>query len=485
MSDNLKKRCDCAIRSWTKCAHPWHFSFKHRGHDFRYSLHKIADKPADYVMAKSEAAGLADQLRGEIRSGKRTIGQPATPTAGLTLGDVADHYIKGHVNRPERRETAAAEMGRQITQLRASLVPGPGGSLVRLDTKPIDAIVKADVEAIRDGRRDALKASHAALAEVDALKAAHITAHTDGEPEIPHALIVAARLARATPKAGEVGTNRLLTRLQHLFVWAIGEGYVNDTPFKRHGVAVVKLNQSAERARARRFVGDEETRLLAAAGPHLQALILAALETGCRRGELLTLQWGQVDLEAGTVFLPAAKTKTAEDRTIPITARLRAVLDMRQTEHASLLNVDRPADAEPVQVPGLFYVFGNEVGEKQDSIKTAWRLTCQRAGITDLHFHDLRRECGSRLIETPGISLVDVRDWLGHKTVDMTNTYLSTTVEKLREAGRKVDKARQQAAGAKKRAESGKKRTSGAHRAKNGPIRVSDSMSGNVSNVLN
>jgi integrase len=263
-----------------------------------------------------------------------------------------------------------------------------------------------------------------------------------------------------------VGTNRLLTRLQHLFVWAIGEGYVTDTPFKRHGVAVIKLNQSAERARARRLVGDEETRLLAAAGPHLQALILAALETGCRRGELLTLQWGQVDLDAGTVFLPAAKTKTAEDRTISITGRLRAVLDMRRTD----------PEGEDFGPDG--YVFGNEVGEKQDSIKTAWRLTCQRAGITDLHFHDLRRECGSRLIETPGISLVDVRDWLGHKTVDMTNTYLSTTVARLQAAGKKVDRAR-------RRTETGIKRTSGAHWAKNGPIRVPGSVSGNVSKVLN
>jgi integrase len=173
-----------------------------------------------------------------------------------------------------------------------------------------------------------------------------------------------------------------------------------------------------------------------------------------------------VDLDAGTVFLPADKTKTAEDRTIPITARLRAVLEMRRT------------DPEGQTFGPDAFVFGNEVGEQQDSIKTAWRLTCQRAGITDLHFHDLRRECGSRLIETPGISLVDVRDWLGHKTVDMTNTYLSTTIGRLQAAGRKVDQARQ-------RAESGRKRTNGAHGAENAPIRPSDSLSGISSKMLN
>jgi len=300
------------------------------------------------------------------------------------------------------------------------------------------------VEAIREARRAALAASHAALAEVQRL--------TEAKAESPKALIVASRLAKATPKNGEVGTNRLLTRLQHLYVWAIGEGYVTETPFKRHGISVVKLNQSAEKARSRRLVGDEDIRLMHAAGPHLQALIIAALETGCRWGELLSLTWGQVDLDGGTIFLPAEKTNTHEDRTIPITSRLKAILEMRRT------------DPEGEYLPASAHVFGNDVGEAQDSIKTAWRLTCQRAGITDLHFHDLRRECGARLIETPGISLVDVRDWLGHKTVDMTNTYLSTTIGRLQAAGRKVDRARQTAERKVKTAQTRKCRTLVAHK---------------------
>ncbi len=92
------------------------------------------------------------------------------------------------------------------------------------------------------------------------------------------------------------------------------------------------------------------------------------------------------------------------------------------------------------------YVFGNEVGEPVKSIKTAWKLACRRAGITGLHFHDLRRECGSRLLETPGVPLTAVRDWLGHRTIDMTNTYLSTTIAKLQAGCAKVDSARKRAA---------------------------------------
>ena len=54
--------------------------------------------------------------------------------------------------------------------------------------------------------------------------------------------------------------------------------------------------------------------------------------------------------------------------------------------------------------------------------KTAWRLTCRRAGIEGLHFHDLRREAGSRLLETPGVNVADVRGFPGHRDVSQTDT---------------------------------------------------------------
>src|SRR5688572_9875079 len=83
------------------------------------------------------------------------------------------------------------------------------------------------------------------------------------------------------------------------------EGHLNDTPFKRGSVSVVKMESSVEGARTRRLepsvtapdgtVRDgEEARLLKHAGPHLRAVILAALSTGCRLGELLSLQWSQI-----------------------------------------------------------------------------------------------------------------------------------------------------------------------------------------------
>jgi integrase len=63
-------------------------------------------------------------------------------------------------------------------------------------------------------------------------------------------------------------------------------------------------------------------------------LIIAALETCCREGELLSLQWSDVSLDRRELFLRAAKTKDREDRVIPISRRLRAVFRGESSETA-------------------------------------------------------------------------------------------------------------------------------------------------------
>lgn len=76
----------------------------------------------------------------------------------------------------------------------------------------------------------------------------------------------------------------------------------------------------------------------------------------------------------------------------------------------------RRLDPNGDPLPPTAHVFGNEVGERIDSVKSAWRGTCRRAGIVDLSFHDLRRTAGSRFLQD-GVPLHDVRDQLGHASV--------------------------------------------------------------------
>jgi integrase len=76
--------------------------------------------------------------------------------------------------------------------------------------------------------------------------------------------------------------------------------------------------------------GDEEERLLLAANG-LRDHIVAALETGCRLGELLSRQWHQVRFSPrAEIHLPAQKTKAKKDRRIPISSALRTVLERRR-----------------------------------------------------------------------------------------------------------------------------------------------------------
>ena len=120
-----------------------------------------------------------------------------------------------------------------------------------------------------------------------------------------------------------------------------------------------------------------------------------------------------------------------------ITSRLAVILAMRADTQRVALDLKEDDD-----LPVDLYPFGNEIGERVQGFKSAWRLTCKRAGIEGLHFHDLRRESGSRLIETAGVSLTDVRDFLGHRDVGQTNAYLATSTLRLRDALAKRDAAR-------------------------------------------
>jgi integrase len=205
-----------------------------------------------------------------------------------------------------------------------------------------------------------------------------------------------------------------------MFNWAIAEGIIDRSPFKRHGVTVVKLNGAAEAPRVRRLEEGEEELLLKHANQHMQSIIIAALETGCRLGELLSMQWSQVKWRDGVIVLPAAKTKVNEARSIPMTQRLKAVLETRRTDPTGQ---EFGPDA---------YVFGNEVGEQARSIRTAWENCRRRAKVEGLHFHDLRREFASRLLESPGVALHDVAQWVGHANVLTTTRYLAVTATRLR-----------------------------------------------------
>jgi integrase len=360
---------------------------KWQGKHYRLSLDKELKR---HVGDKTEARREANRIKDQIRAGRfRQIGTSAS--IGLTFGDVVKEYVSRHVETPTRRPGAQQVMRWHLEVLKRTEVPAAEGTTVRLEQKSITAISKADVEAIRASRR---------------------------------------ATGRKGVKGGEAGINRLLARLRHLFSWAIAEGYVDQTPFRRHGVTVVKLETRAETARTRRLVGDEEARLLQHANIRLRALIVAALHTGCRLGELLSLQWGQIRRDEQDkprwIALPADKTKTNGPRQVPIGTRLAAELEMRQHDPAGQ------------RFGPEHYVFGDGIGRQARGVRTAWKRACAAAGIVDLHFHDLRREFASRLLES-GTEAHTVRAFLGHANISTTSRYLASGAVQMERAIKQLE----------------------------------------------
>jgi integrase len=233
--------------------------------------------------------------------------------------------------------------------------------------------------------------------------------------------------------------------IMKLCAFAARKGYVTRSPLSGES-EIIRRKKGL--SRTRRLMDDEEARLLAAAPWRLQRLIIGALETGCRLGELLALQWAHV--EGDYICIRAEHAKDDETRFIPISTRLAAVLEMAR---AGIDGQPHPLEA---------FVFGDRAGRQTKGIATTWETTVLKAhGVAvtrdpkthalspearaayramNLRFHDLRHEAGSRLIER-GWPVHHVRDLLGHASLETTNRYLNVTKTMLRDSMRRSDDA--------------------------------------------
>lgn len=145
------------------------------------------------------------------------------------------------------------------------------------------------------------------------------------------------------------------------------------------------------------------------------------LDTACRPGELLSLQWKDVNLQRRELTIRAEKSKTRTARIVPISTRLLATFEMRRVDPAG---APHKPDA---------YVFGNAVGERSRSVRTAWANATEKAGLKGLQLRDLRHEAGSRLDEA-GVSINYVSKMLGHANLSTTSRYLNIQLKGLHRA---------------------------------------------------
>lgn len=149
---------------------------------------------------------------------------------------------------------------------------------------------------------------------------------------------------------------------------------------------------------------EDEEQLLANASEHIRNIVICALDSGMRLGEILELQRAQVSLAKGMILIE--KSRTGKKREIPISPRLRAVLTtLRKT------NTD-----------GAVFRWKN--GEGLSDIKNGYKAALRRAGLTEkrYRFHDLRHTFATRLAEA-GVDLFTIKELLGHATIITTQRY--------------------------------------------------------------
>lgn len=208
--------------------------------------------------------------------------------------------------------------------------------------------------------------------------------------------------AKSKPRSGAT-INRYSSAIASVFTWAIRrriapKGF--DHPVRR-------IERQAEAAEKTRFLGDDErARLLeackASRWPRLYLLVLLALTTGARRGELLALRWRDVDTERKVAHI--GRTKNGSPKALPL---VPAVIEQLQQHRGAAGALVFPSRLSP---------------EKPMCFEQRWREALEAARIKHFRWHDLRHSAASMLAMN-GATLLEIADLLGHRQISMTHRY--------------------------------------------------------------
>ncbi len=201
---------------------------------------------------------------------------------------------------------------------------------------------------------------------------------------------------------------RYMAALSHALTIAVKEwGWLEDSPMRK----VTKPKES--RGRVRFLSDDERMRLLKAckesSNPYLYTVVVLALSTGMRQGEIMGLTWDVVDLNQGRAILH--ETKNGERRAVAITGHALELLKALSKVRRIDCNLLFPAKESAPQKP-----------PKPIDLRTPWETAVKKAELQDFKFHDLRHSAASYLAMN-GASLAEIAEVLGHKTLQMVKRY--------------------------------------------------------------
>ena len=384
MRGNVYKRCEeKGCRSSPNCEHPWWMTFSHRGRRHKASLDLFAKAP---VRTKTEAVKtwLPKFVAAVMEDRYPRVETPETAAAAVST---VSQFIKEY----RQRHCEAEKLNMDSLNWKLKVLDRRFGKL------PLTALEKPS--PIDDFKTD----------------------------------LIVAKKSHAT-------VNRYLAQLKHMINWAIGRELMSKSPFfhkTRNPVGIRLLK--GEGKRRRRLYEQEEKALLHACdlmnnGAHdyvgvvMKGRLYAAVDLGLRRGEMLKvtnrdINWKEKPDPILTIQWGNAKSR--KERQIPLTS-------MRVVRFLKSRRVVGGADGHP---------FGRVSGEQVANFRKAWETLLKLAGITDpdegvdgdLHWHDLRHECGSRFADR-GMDGRHIQMLLGHSDLKTTERYLNSDTKRLAEA---------------------------------------------------
>ena len=200
--------------------------------------------------------------------------------------------------------------------------------------------------------------------------------------------------------------NRELACLKHMFSLAKKWKMADENPVKE-----VQFFQERQ-IEMKILTREEIERLIDSASLQLRPILIIALNTGMRKGEILRLRWNDIDFE--NQYISLWETKSNRPRKIPMSGLVSLTLAAKKKEQE--------------------FVFSNpRTGRPLSDLQTCFKAACRKAAVGDLRFHDLRHTAATYMV-TGGIDLVTVKEILGHATIQMTMRYAHPTPENKRHA---------------------------------------------------
>lgn len=356
---------------------------------------KRHDKLRGPFDTKSDARRASTKLRDDLQS----KGSQAFVADKVTFAQLADYYEQHHLTE------AHYAQGRKVAGLRSVKTPKAQLKVLRVHfgKKLLTAITYGDCKAYRDKRFKTPTRTD-------------IARHVRERKENPNSEL------RATRAIASV--NRELALLRAMLNTAVHQQWITRNPFN---AGAPLINAANEEKREVVLSRDEERRLLDACDErmrtfkrngkdvtvrdarrvHLKGFLIALLDTGCRRGELLKLVWDDVDFDAGVLHIRAFNTKTQRERAVPMSTRLRGELAKRY--EAS---------------PKTGTVFG------LTDVKKSFDAARKDAGLEHVRLHDIRHTAATRLVQQ-GVPLAGVSRHLGHTNVQTTYRYVNADTSSL------------------------------------------------------